>query len=328
MSDDGLRARFLRWLDSEEAEWPEQPESPPDMARQLFTEYLEHIETGDHMEFDDYLRMRREALGLKEPQRPDRADESEPEPEEKPLQPRLGWLMRTYRVLAVAVVLVVAGALVSVALSLPTFGDPTAPPVSGAGRRYLEQGVEETGALNAVAGVILDYRAFDTFGESTVLFAAAMSVVVLLHRERGRGRDERCDPILAQVGRIILPYILLFGIYVVVNGHLSPGGGFSGGAILGAGLILCALVLGQSRMDVLLPPRHLTATTVVCLLAYGGMKGFSFFTGANHLGPEIPKGTPGEIFSGGLILPLNLCVGAIVACTMYTFYILFAQKEE
>ncbi len=131
----------------------------------------------------------------------------------------------------------------------------------------------------------------------------------------------------APSGRSLLPVILLFGIYVVVNGHLSPGGGFSGGAVLGAGLILASLVLGGEEMDRLLPQRSLSRATTLALLAYGLMKGYSFFTGANHLGGEIPKGTPGAILSGGLILPLNLCVGVIVACTMYTFYTLFLSQE-
>ena len=64
------------------------------------------------------------------------------------------------------------------------------------------------------------------------------------------------------------------------------------------------------------------------LLAYGVMKGYSFFTGGNHVGWDVPKGTPGDLLSGGLILPLNICVGIIVACTMYTFYTLFLPGEE
>lgn len=122
--------------------------------------------------------------------------------------------------------------------------------------------------------------------------------------------------------------ILLFGIYVVLNGHLSPGGGFSGGAVLGAGLILASLVLGEERMEQMLPSRRTTVLTATCLLAYGVMKGYSFFTGGNHVGWDVPKGTPGELLSGGLILPLNICVGIIVACTMYTFYTLFLSGEE
>ena len=132
---------------------------------------------------------------------------------------------------------------------------------------------------------------------------------------------------LSQLGRRVLPVILLFGVYVVVNGHLSPGGGFSGGAILGGGLILASLVLGEERMARMLPAPRTSKITVTCLLAYGLMKGYSFYTGANHVGWEVPKGIPGAILSGGFILPLNLCVGIIVACTMYTFYSLFLEGE-
>ena len=81
-------------------------------------------------------------------------------------------------------------------------------------------------------------------------------------------------------------------------------------------------------MEQLLPHERLTQLSVGCLLAYGLMKGYSFLTGANHIGWEIPKGTPGAIFSAGFILPLNICVGIIVACTMYTFYTLFIEREE
>lgn len=67
---------------------------------------------------------------------------------------------------------VLAGIFLLTAAALPRFGDPEAPTMNEVARRYLEDGVEETGAVNAVAGMILEYRAFDTFGESAVLFAA------------------------------------------------------------------------------------------------------------------------------------------------------------
>jgi len=235
--------------------------------------------------------------------------------------------VRMYGALSVLVAAVLMLALLSVALQLPRFGDPAAPTINEVSERYLEQGVEETGATNAVAGMILDYRAFDTFGESTVLFAATMSVVLLLRKPGRRRVPRENDRILKQMGRILLPAVMMYGIYVVLNGHLSPGGGFSGGTVLGCGLILAALILGEERMEQLLPHSRLTVLSVGCLLAYGIMKGYSFLTGANHIGWEIPKGTPGAILSAGFILPLNICVGVIVACTMYTFYTLLIEKE-
>lgn len=324
----------MRWADEEPPELPEVAEDP---ERQEFLEYLTYLEDHDHIEFGAYRLMRyRERLARGEhPEFPSPSHapkgvvESQESEEWKPDENRLRRQVRWYRRLAVAVVAVVAAMMVAVTLAMPGFGETDVPALNEVYHRYLEQGVEETGAVNAVAGMILDYRAFDTFGESTVLFAASMCVVLILRQQRpGRPDGEPCDPILHQVGRLILPEIVVFGVYVVCNGHLSPGGGFSGGAILGGGLILAALVLGQDRMDALVSPGRISGVTVVSLLAYAVMKGYSFYTGANHVGWEVPKGTPGSIFSGGFILPLNICVGLIVACTMYSFYALFTRREE
>ena len=324
--------RFLRWAGGEE---PEGPEGPEDPERQEFQEYLEYIDAHGYLEFGAYRLMRwkeRRAKGLI----PDTAPEPHPQEAAAPRPPeprhRPGLLrrqVRLYRVLSVCVTLALSGIFLAAALALPAFGDPSAPAVNEVSRRYLEQGAEETGALNAVTGLILDYRAFDTLGESAVLFAAAASVILLLNRPDRRTRTFRGpDQLTNLLGRPLLPVILLFGVYVILNGHLSPGGGFSGGAVLGGGLILASLVLGEERMEELLPSRRTTRLTALCLLAYAVMKGYSFFTGGNHVGPDVPKGNPGDLFSGGLILPLNICVGIIVACTMYTFYTLFLEGEE
>ncbi len=329
--NEGWYGRFLRWAGGEE---PDGPEGPEDPERQEFLEYLEYIEAHGDMEFGSYRLMRYR-------ERREKGLEGVPPPTDRPKAPReaqrlvrrrpgaLRRQLRLYRWLSVCVIVVLASIFLLTAAALPSFGDPEAPAMNEVARCYLEDGLVETGAVNAVAGMILEYRAFDTFGESAVLFAAAGSTLLLLHSPRIRVRTFRGpDELMSLLGRGLLPAILLFGIYVIVNGHLSPGGGFSGGAVLGGGLILASLVLGEERMAQLLSTQRTTRLTVSCLLAYAGMKGYSFFTGANGVGWEVPKGIPGEILSGGLILPLNLCVGVIVACTMYTFYILFLGKEE
>ena len=328
--------RFMRWAEGEDPSQDREVAEDPERAE--FMEYLEYLDSHEFMDFGAYRLMRyreRVAKGMT-PSIPrghhysEAVRGAESRAREKSHRPgRLRQLVRLYRVLSVAVVAVLMMTLLMVTVNMPRFGDPDAPTMNQVSQRYLEQGVEETGAVNVVAGMILDYRAFDTFGESTVLFAAAMSVVLLMrHPRRPSGKEEPVDRILAQMGGLILPAVMLFGVYVVMNGHLSPGGGFSGGTVLGCGFILSALILGRSRMEQLLPPQRVTKLTVGCLLAYGVMKGYSFFTGANHIGWDIPKGTPGTILSGGFILPLNLCVGVIVACPMYTFYTLFAGQAE
>ena len=321
--------RFLRWAEGDESDGAEGPEDP---ERQEFQEYLEYIDAHDYLDFGAYRLMRwkeRTEKGMNSPA-VSKPVPPEPPPVSHPSFPRrpgrLRQQLKFYQLASVGITIVLGGIFLLTALALPRFGDPQAPALNEVSRRYLEQGVEETGAINAVTGMILDYRAFDTFGESVVLFAAAASTILLHNSPKRRIRSYfGADQLTNLLGERLLPVIFLFGIYVVFNGHLSPGGGFSGGAVLGGGLILASLVLGEERMERLLPSRRTTFLTAVCLLAYAGMKGYSFFMGGNHLGGDVPKGTPGELFSGGMILPLNLCVGIIVACTMYTFYTLFLE---
>lgn len=246
-----------------------------------------------------------------------------------------------YRILCVAITVVFIAVMLRVVIDLPMFGDPSSVTNNEVAQRYLEQGIEETGAINFVAGMILDYRAFDTFGESNVLFMAVIAVLMLLQRDKKNisaaedqemAEDEVFDSqdsklILKKGAKCLAPVVILYGIYVVLNGHLSPGGGFSGGSIIGAGLILYSAANGQKKMQTFFTIKTLTKISVACLLTYCGCKSYSFFTGANHVGWEIPKGTPGAILSSGFILPLNICVGLVVACTMYGFYALFTKGE-
>ena len=94
---------------------------------------------------------------------------------------------------------------------------------------------------------------------------------------------------------------------------------------MGAGLILYLNAFGFKRTE-----RFFTFTTFkivscVALSFYALSKAYSFFTGANHLPSIITTGTPGMIFSAGLIPYLNIAVGLVVCCTMYAFYTLFRK---
>ena len=206
--------------------------------------------------------------------------------------------------------------------------------------RYVEDGLEETGAVNIVSGMILDYRAFDTLGESHVLFTALICVMILLRIDSKNQRsdyedyytvrtdsyfDLSSDPVLRLVCAVIIPCILLYGIYILLNGQNSPGGGFSGGAVLGAGMILFSAAFGFDSADRFFTLKVSNIVTFVSLAFYSFAKGYVFFMGANGLENHIPKGTPGAIFSGGMILPLDIAVGCVVGCTMFGFYSLFRR---
>lgn len=245
---------------------------------------------------------------------------------------------KLYRVFSVIFCIVLVLVLLTMVSYLPTIGEVSNPVNNEVSRRYIENGLQETGAVNIVTGMILDYRAFDTLGESHVLFIATCTVLILLRvdKKKGKGGQEdaeendrvyepKNDIILQTVARILVPPIIIFGIYVILGGHLGPGGGFSGGAVIGAGLILYLNAFGFVKTE-----RFFTAKTYkwmsFCALAcYALSKCYSFYTGANHIKSVIPLGTPGAILSSGLILILNICVGIVVAGTMYTFYVMFRK---
>ena len=277
---------------------------------------------------------------LYEKSRPLRGDKNAPSPSGEGTTDLSRYLL-VYHILAVFICLSVTAVLLVTVHSLPLFGSPDNPASNEVVERYVEHGLQETGAVNIVAGMILDYRAFDTFGESSVLFLAVSSVMILLMRDKNNidleedtltarellmERKEK-DIILRKVSFIVIPCILLFGIYVVLNGHLSPGGGFSGGAIMGSALILYSVSFGMMEVNRFFSLKTFRAITTCALMVYAASKAYSFFTGANGLPTGIPLGTPGAILSSGLIFVLDICVGMVVTCTMYGFYALFAKGE-
>ena len=226
-------------------------------------------------------------------------------------------------------------ALLLVTISwLPATGTVNRPVNNEVTERYIEKGLEETGAVNIVAGMILDYRAFDTLGESHVLFVATITVLILLRlnkteKDEAELSDRRFEPkndaILQLVATFLVPIIIIFGIYIILNGHLGPGGGFSGGAVIGAGLVLYLNAFGFKKTERFFTEKTYKWICFFSLSFYCLAKSYSFYTGANHLHSVIPKGTPGAILSSGLILPLNIAVGLVVACTIYAFYAMFRK---
>ena len=94
-----------------------------------------------------------------------------------------------YRVVAMTCVITLAVLLTATVLNLPSIGRINNPDNNEVSARYIEKGIEETGAINFVAGMILDYRAFDTFGESNVLFVATICVTVMLRISAGKKKQ-------------------------------------------------------------------------------------------------------------------------------------------
>ena len=143
--------------------------------------------------------------------------------------------------------------------------------------RYVELVPRELGAPNVITGILLSYRGFDTLGEVAVLFMVAAGVGLVLGEQTSQRRDAGADEanddvasseIVRTGSAILLPLISIFAAYIIMNGHLSAGGGFQGGAIIASGIML--LLLAQPGIgldhDFLSITESLAGVLYVCLL--------------------------------------------------------------
>ncbi len=234
-----------------------------------------------------------------------------------------------------ALLLVVAIAYV-LALTLteaPAFGGLDVPARNEVMRFYLDEELDQAGIPNTVTAIIFDYRAYDTMGEATVLFTAVGAAAAVLAGHAGklvaRPMAATDDVILRIVSRMVIPFVQVFGIYVVVYGHLSPGGGFAGGTILGGSMALYLFVFGPKRTARKIPPAwgeimEGAAAFWYVLVGLGGV-----LLGANFLANAaagVPLGVQGQLFSGGAIWLIGLGVGVKVAATIVNLLVHLAGE--
>lgn len=180
------------------------------------------------------------------------------------------------KLIGLIIVVLVGGLLTYATVDFPPWADPGAPASIHVSPYYIENTLRETHIPNIVTAVVADYRGYDTMFETTVIFTAGLACFSLLRvsnrkkresslyrhtltgmtlRVRGVSEtpsnlieferiDEQWTPqdlIIKTVCRILIPFIQLFGLYTIAHGHYSPGGGFQGGVILGASILVLAL---------------------------------------------------------------------------------------
>jgi multicomponent Na+:H+ antiporter subunit B len=208
------------------------------------------------------------------------------------------------RKIVVLILLAVVAAGLGSSLARIPFGVPK----TKVGGYYLREGVKETGAVNIVTSVVLNYRGFDTLGEVTILFTAAAGLgAVLGARQTGKGKDgrERSSLILNIGCRLLFPFILLVGAYIFIHGHLTPGGGFQGGAVAASAFLLVYLGCREKRIG---PKGAKTVVSLAGLIFLGaGLLGLAF--GGYFLFNFLPKGVPGGLLSAGIIPVIYIAIG-------------------
>lgn len=178
---------------------------------------------------------------------------------------------------------------------------------------YIKKGIEETGAVNIVTSVVLNYRGFDTLGEVTILFVAAIGLGTVLFVEKkvkeiaskSEDRSKRASLILRTGSHLLFPLILLFGAYVFVHGHLTPGGGFQGGAIIASGFLLMYLAFPKQSID----KKSFSVVESLGGLIFVGIGLLGLVFSGYFLTNFLPKGIPNTIFSAGIIPIIYIALG-------------------
>jgi len=135
--------------------------------------------------------------------------------------------------------------------------------------------------------------------------------------------------IIKTIAQKLFPFIVLFGFYLISHGHLSPGGGFQGGVVLGTAIILLALSHSIEQTEKKFKSRWLNMLEKLGILTLIFLGFLGIFLGHSFLSNFLPLGKPGQIASGGLMLLFNIAIGIKVAAGVSViFYALIKYRGE
>ncbi len=201
------------------------------------------------------------------------------------------------------------------------FGDP----VMAVGRVVLDEAAAAVGAANIVTSVVLAYRGIDTLGELAILFAAATAAGLVLGHPAAPTQAEEAGGFILRAGAdLLFPLLIVVGIYIVLHGHLTPGGGFQGGVVLAAAFFVPVLARpGQV-------PSHGALAIVEGLAGAAFIAiGLAAWCTTARI-PDSPCSSPGRLgalVSAGTLPLLYLAVGLKVGAELAGLLIRFTEAD-
>jgi multicomponent Na+:H+ antiporter subunit B len=262
------------------------------------------------------------------------------------------------RALGAIIVLLFGSLLIYCTLDFPSWGNPTSPASTHVSPYYIENTLEDTSVPNIVTAVLADYRGYDTMFETIVIFAAGIGCILLLRRFKHIEPETRLyrhvptgitfriekggpypresvdferidlqwvphDLIIKTTCRMIIPFIQVFALYVIAHGHHSPGGGFQGGVILGASIIIFAVSHNLRSSTNRISERTAVLLCTLGVFLYAATGGLSLLLGSNFLDysalSPIFGVDPVTARSHGILL-VEIGVGMAVMAVMIILY--------
>lgn len=253
------------------------------------------------------------------------------------------------KTLAAVVLVLFLTLMIYLALNLRPFGDP---PVRDMDKYFIENAQRECSTNNVVTSIVFDYRGFDTLGEATVLFTAVAGTLAVLRSFRRMENikvkelpylDRDMSVIVRTISNIVAPIILTFGFYIILHGHLTPGGGFQGGAVIATGIALLIVANSPSKVKKMFSKSLLNAAESLGAIgfisvAFLGIMTATFFYNvfANSgflFGNATESGVNyGDLNTGGTLPYMNIFVGikvlAGLSAVALVLYLLAKEGEK
>ncbi|MGD1879729.1 MAG: DUF4040 domain-containing protein [Kiloniellaceae bacterium] len=241
------------------------------------------------------------------------------------------------RLAALAVVVTIAAGLFYTSFDMPRLGDPAAPAHLHVAPWYIEKTPEYIHVPNVVTAVLASFRGYDTLGETFVVFTAGIGVLFLLGQAPvGQPKISpamtfagkaglRHYQIPRVVGRLLIPFILLFALYVQFHGDYGPGGGFQAGVIVAASIVLYALLEGEQQARRILSSGMLKVLAAAGPLVYGFTGVACLLLGGNFLDYSVLSSDPVHGQHLG-ILVIEAGVGITVTGVLISIFHSFAAR--
>lgn len=222
-------------------------------------------------------------------------------------------------VLLVIAFLVLAPATASLIHAMPAFGHP----ISQYGMTVNALTPHLRNVSNMVAAVNFDIRGIDTLGEECMLLCAVTGTVMLLRGHRGEDISEHAGGVPGRkqaprsdaavlLCRFMATALGLFGIYMVLHGTVTPGGGFQGGVVIASSFMLLYLGEGYTAWRRIVRGPVLGVVEGAGALAYVLAAALPLLGGYAALQNVLPLGTWKDLFSGGLMVAVNYAVACAV----------------
>jgi multicomponent Na+:H+ antiporter subunit B len=190
---------------------------------------------------------------------------------------------------------------------------------------YLLRFMSEVGGENAITAIYLGYRVYDTLFEALILVISVVAVTHLSFFEKGTVADGKRSEIknssmTAFTLRIVCPVILIFGIYLIANGHISAGGGFQGGLAVATFFICRYMIYDIYDMPVkkIIRLEEIVFICIMIIAIFTVLLGFSEYITAEH----------GNTYQVLYLIMMNVLVGLKVACGFFVLFYRYIAIER